>query len=106
MKSLYEQKKELFARYADIADGKYISVERAEQLLGKDAVQYAINASDNVGHWGVHTNVWGMTNVFTFNGFSEAFSFFRRMEIKEGYYNAYQTPDYLSRPEFAEKALT
>ena len=43
MKSMYEQEKAIFARHANIAGGKYISVEKAVQLLGKDAVQYAIN---------------------------------------------------------------
>lgn len=44
MKSIYEQEKEIFARHADIAEGKYISVKKAVELLGKDAVQYAVNA--------------------------------------------------------------
>lgn len=98
--SLHEQQKELFARHADVAEGKYISVETVKKLLGKDAVQYVLNAikdySGKVKYW----NIYGDVEVLTFDGFSMAFGFFRMMEIKEGKYNAWQTPDYLVRRRF------
>lgn len=100
MKSLYQQEKELFARHADVADGKYISVEQVATLLGKDAVKYAINAVK--GHYNAANfyNVFEMSTVLTYDGFSYAFTYYRMMEVKEGKYNEYQTPDYLARPEF------
>lgn len=101
MKSMYEQEKAIFNRHADIADGKYISKEKAVQLLGKDAVQYAINAVKGYGDMAAYYNIYDDVPVLTLNGFLNAFSFFHMMEIKKGLYNAYQTPDYLGRPEFA-----
>lgn len=101
MKSLYEQEKELFARHAEIADGKYISVEKVRKLLGKDAVQYAVNAVKGYSNMEVYYNLHNNTPVLTFDGFLKAFRYFRMVEIKKGLYNAYQTPDYLGRPEFA-----
>lgn len=100
MKSTYEQKKEIFARHADIAGGKYISAKKAALLLGDDAVQYVVNAVKGYANKAAHYNVYGDTEVLTVDGFLNAFSFFRMMEIKKGLYNAYQIPDYLSRPEF------
>lgn len=101
MKSMYEQKKEIFARNADIAGGKYISVERSTQLLGKDAVRYAINAVKGYSNMAAYYNIYDGVEVLTLDGFLNAFRFFHMMEIKKGLYNAYQTPDYLGRPEFA-----
>lgn len=103
MKSMYEQKKAIFTRHANIAGGKYISKEKAVQLLGEDAVQYAINAVKGYGDVAVYYNIYDDVSVLTFNGFLNAFSFFRMMEIKNGLYNAYQTPDYLGRPEFVQE---
>ena len=100
MKSLYEQQKELFARHADVAGGKYISVETARNLLGKSAVQYAVNAVKGYSSCVAYRNIFGDVEVLTFDGFSKAFDFFRMMEIKNGRYNAYQTPDYLVRRRF------
>lgn len=100
MKSIYEQEKELFSRHADIAEGKYISVKKAVELLGKDAVQYAVNAVKHYPGKARYYNIHDDVKVLTVDGFSNAFSFFRMMEIKDGLYNAYQTPDYLGRPEF------
>lgn len=93
MKSMYEQKKEIFARHADIKDGKYISKEKAVQLLGKDAVRYAINAVKGYSNMAAYRNFCDGVEVLTFDGFLNAFSFFHMMEIKKGLYNAWQTPD-------------
>lgn len=101
MKSMYEQEKEIFARHADIAGGKYISVGKATQLLGNDAVQYSVNAVKGYSNRAAYHNVYGDVEVLTVDGFLKAFSFFHMMEIKKGLYNAWQTPDYLGRPEFA-----
>lgn len=101
MKSMYEQEKAIFARHANIAGGKYISVEKAVQLLGKDAVQYAINVVKGYANMAACYNIHDDVEVLTVDGFLNAFSFFHMMEIKKGLYNAYQTPDYLGRPEFA-----
>lgn len=101
MKSMYEQEKAIFARHADIAGGKYISKEKAVQLLGKDAVQYAINAVKGYFNMAEYRNICDGVEVLTFDGFLNAFSFFHMMEIKKGLYNAWQTPNYLDRPEFA-----
>lgn len=100
MKSMYEQKKEIFARHASIAEGKYIAKEKAVQLLGKDAVQYAINSVKDYPNMAAYYNIHDDVEVLTVNGFLNAFSYFHMMEIKKGLYNAYQTPDYLGRPEF------
>ena len=100
MKSLLEQKKELFARHAKIADGKYITYEKVVQLFGKAALQYAVNSVKGHYNEATYRNVWGMTKVLTFEGFSYAFDYVRFMEIMEGLYNAFQTPDYLARPKF------
>lgn len=100
MKSLYEQEKELFARYADVAGGVYISVEKARNLLGKNAVQYITNAVKGYPNMAAYRNVYGNVEALTFKGFSKAFDFFRMMEIKNGRYNAWQTPDYLARRRF------
>lgn len=101
MKLMYEQEKEIFTRHADIAGGKYISVGKAVQLLGKDAVQYAVNAVKGYPNRAAYHNVYSDVEVLTVDGFLNAFSFFHMMEIKKGLYNAWQTPDYLGRPEFA-----
>ena len=102
MKSMNEQGKEIFARHANITGGKYISKEKAEQILGKDAVQYAINAVKGYGNMAAYYNIrHDDVEVLTINGFLNAFSFFYMMEIKKGLHNAYQTTDYLNRPEFA-----
>lgn len=100
MKELYEQEKELFARHADVAGGAYISVGRARGLLGKSAVQYAVNAVRGCPVEAEYRNIYGDVEVLTFKGFSKAFGFFRMMEIKKGMYNAWQTPDYLARRRF------
>lgn len=101
MKSMYEQKKEIFARHADIAGGKYISVEKVAQILGEDAVQYVLNAVKGYSGMAEYYNIHDDIEVLTFDGFLKAFKFFHIMEIKEGFYNAWQTPNYLDRPEFA-----
>lgn len=101
MKSMYEQEKEIFARHAGIAGGKYISVGKAAQLLGGDAVQYAANAVRGYSNMAAYYNIHGDVEVLTEKGFLMAFSFLRMMEVKAGLYNAWQTPDYLARPEFA-----
>ncbi len=101
MKSTYEQKKEIFARHAEIAGGRYISVEKTIQLLGEDAVQYAVNSVRGYSNMAAYYNIHGDVEVLTFDGFLKAFKFFHIMEIKEGFYNAWQTPNYLDRPEFA-----
>lgn len=101
MKSMYEQKKEIFVRHADIKGGKYISKEKAVQLLGKDAVQYAINAVKEYSNMAEYRNICDGVEVLTLDGFLNAFKFFHMMEIKEGLYSAWQTPNYLDRPEFA-----
>lgn len=100
MKSLYEQQKELFARHADVAGGEYISVEKARGLLGKSAVLYAVNAVRGCPAEVEYRNIYGDVEVLTFKGFSKASDFFRMMEIKKGWYNAWQTPDYLARRRF------
>lgn len=107
MKSLYEQEKELFARHADVAGGKYISADKARQLLGKDAVRYALNVAKGDWRFTLYANMWGngaegtLIDVLTFDGFSKAFHYFWVVEVRKGIHNAYQTPDYLARPEFA-----
>lgn len=101
MKSMYEQEKELFAHHADIAGGKYISVEKVKQLLGRDAAKYAVNAVKGYPNMAMYYNTHDGVEVLTIDGFLMAFSFFHMMEIKKGLYNAWQTPDYLGRPEFA-----
>lgn len=106
MKSLYEQQKELFDRHADVAGGKYISFGKVKNLLGKNAVLYVVNAVKGYPFFAKYINVYGHVDVMTFEGFSKAFDFFRIMEIKDGKYNAWQTPDYLTRPGFKEKSLT
>lgn len=101
MKSMYEQEKEIFKRHADIEDGKYISVEKVKQLLGKDAAKYAVNAVKGYYNMASHYNIYNDVPVLTIDGFLNAFKYFHMMEIKKGVYNAYQTPDYLGRVEFA-----
>ena len=91
----------LFNRHAKIADGKYISVERVRQLLGRGAVQYAKNAVKGYRRFADYWNIYGTVEVFTFEGFYLAFRYFSIMEVKNGKYNAWQSVDYLSRPEFA-----
>ena len=102
--TLYEQQKEIFARYADIAEGKYISAEIARELLGENAVKYVLNAIEGyfgkTKYWNIYGDIYGYVEVLTFEGFSMAFGFFRMMEIKRGKYNAWQTPDYLHRRRF------
>lgn len=100
MKSLYEQERVIFKRFADCNNGKYITAAKAEYLLGKDAVQYALNAADQISHRAMDWTIFGSEHVFTFNGFSRAFQFYRMMEIKDGLYNAYLTPDYTNRQLF------
>lgn len=101
--SLYEQEKIIFKRFADSNNGKYITAATVALLLGTDALQYATNAADQNKHPGKDKNIVGLDDVFTFNGFSKAFDFFRMMEIKEGLYNAYETPNYLDRGSFREQ---
>lgn len=101
MKSLYEQEKILFARHADIENDRYISLEKARQLLGNDAVQYACNAVKGWRNMGMYYNVYGGMSVLTFKGFCYAFQYFDIIEIKKGLHSAFETPDYLARPEFA-----
>lgn len=101
--SLYEQEKIIFKRFADLGSGKYITAATTAAILGLDAVQYAANAADQKGHPAIDKNVVGSEAVFTFNGFSKAFGFFRMMEIKDGLYNSYETPNYLDRGSFREQ---
>lgn len=105
MKSLYQQQKEIFNRHADIADGKYISYEKVTQLLGKAALQYAINAVKGYYNIAEYRNVHGKTSVLTFSGFSRAFDYFWTMEIKKGLHSAFEVPDYLARPEFMNNII-
>lgn len=100
MKSLYQQQKEIFARHADIADGKYISHEKVIQLLGKAALQYALNAVKGYYNRAVYWNIHGTTPVLTFDGFLYAFDYLWFMEIKKRLHSAFEVPDYLTRPEF------
>ena len=101
MKSMYEQEKEIFVRHADVARGEFISTEKATQLLGRGAVQYAVNAVKGYSNMAAYRNFCDGVEVLTLDGFSNAFSFFHMMEIKKGLYNAWETPNYLDRPEFA-----
>ena len=100
MKSLYEQERRIFKRFADCNNGKYITAAKIEYLLGKDAVQYALNAADRISHRAMDWTIFESEHVFTFSGFSKAFQFFRMTEIKDGLYNAYVTPDYIDRQLF------
>ena len=100
MKSMFEQEKIIFKRFADCNNGENITVAKVAYLFGKDAAQYAMNAADQKNHRGVDQNVCGLEDVFTFKGFSNAFHYFRMMEIKDGLYNAYETQDYINRQMF------
>ena len=101
MKSMYEHEKEIFLNHADVVEGEYISMDKVIQLLGRDAARYVRNAVKRHPNMAVYRNFHNDVEVLTFEGFLMAFKFFYMMEIKKGLYNAWQTPDYLSRPEFA-----
>lgn len=97
MKSLYEQEKIIFNRFANKdfgCFGKGITVKVASELLGEDAVQYATNAE---GEQRRKYSPYRMGNVLLRDGFLEAFRFFWMQEILRGEHDAYTTPDYLER---------
>lgn len=97
MKSMYEQEKEIFARHADIAGGKYISAGKAVRLLGEDAVQYAANAVKGHPNAAAYCNTYGDVEVLAVDGFLMAFRLFHMMEVKAGLYNAWETPDFFGQ---------